>query len=107
MKLDDELRKLSFDWAEKTINLLEAALSDPTVDLTKEAKKVFRQFKAWGWFDKMPLHTPEDETEKHPSNAEIYIMMLAMEKYRQLKWDKDHPKPSKWERVTGQKLKKQ
>ena len=105
MALDDELKQLSIDWAEKIINVLEKAITDPTVDLDKEAKKVYKQLSAWGWFNKMPLSSPEDEQEECPSNAEVYITMLAMEKYRQLKWDKDHPKPSKWERVTGIKLK--
>jgi len=107
MKLDNELKQLSLDWAEKTINALESAFSDPTVGLDKESKKIFRELQNWGWFSKVPLHTPGDEQEKCPSNAEIYILMLAMEKYRQLKWVRDHPTPSKWERVTGQKLKKE
>jgi len=106
MALDDELKQLSLDWAEKTINKLESCFSDPTVDLTKEQKKVYKALDAWGWFSKMPLHTEEEAQEISPSNAETYVLMLAMEKYRQLKWEKEHPKPSKWERVTGQKLKK-
>ena len=107
MDLDAELKQLSIDWAEKVINSLEAAFSDPTINLNKDEKKVYKQLKVWGWFSKMPLNSPENGAEQCPSNAEVYITMLAMEKYRQLKWDKNHPKPSKWERVTGVKLKKQ
>lgn len=105
-QLNDELKKLSLDWAEKMTNDIEKAFHDPTVGIDGDARKIYERLNAWGWFTRVPLNTPGDEQEKRPSNAEIYILMLAMEKYRQLKWDKDHPKISKWERVTGMALKK-
>jgi len=108
--IDEGLKSLAVDWAEKVVNSIESTLHDPTTakELDLETLRIYRELEAWSWFNLMPIDVNEDSPDKRGSNAEIYIHMLAMDKYHQLKWNKDHPtphKPSKWEIVTGAKKK--
>ena len=102
-KLDDEMKRMAIDWAEKIFNDIEIASHDPLATLKGDALKVYEELKIWGWFDKMPLDVDGDKTTNMDSHM-IYIQMLAMDKYRRILWAKKHPpkeKPSMWEFVTS------
>lgn len=110
-KFDEELKSLAVDWAEKIINEIESAVHDPEKmeSLSIDAKCIYEELKAWSWFEKMPIDINEENPICDIDNAEFYINIVAMDKYRKLKWDKDHPpklRPSKWEIVTGKAKKK-
>jgi len=103
-KLDDELKKLAMDWAEKTVNEIEIAFEDPSIAVKGETCKICEELKAWGWFERRPLGIAKNNDNQEKDNTMIYIYMLAMERYKKLKHEKDHPpkpKLSKWEKVTG------
>ena len=103
MKLDEEVKSLSIDWAEKVFNNIEKAFHDPEVKVEGASKKIYDELKAWELLDKIPM-----DCEKEHTNDDcytMYIYMIAMQRYRQLIWEKANPKKSKWEVVTGQKLK--
>jgi hypothetical protein len=109
-EFDEGLKRLSMDWAEKVINNIESAIHNPekVASLDTDTKYIYEELKAWSWFDKMPIDVNDETPEQGIDNAEFYIHMIAMDKYRKLKWDKDHPpklRPSKWEIVTGTKKK--
>jgi len=109
MNIEDGLKNLAVDWAEKVINDIEAAINDPEKSLSLETVRIRKELEAWSLFDLMPIDVNKESPSERTSNAEIYIQMLAMDKYRQLKWDRDYPtkqKPSKWEIVTGAKKRK-
>ena len=96
--LDDELKKLALDWAEKVYNCMYRALSDPTVGMGEETTKIYKEFKDWGLFDLIGI----DDVKAH----EFYLRVIAIPKYRQLLYERTHPQKSKWEVVTGKALKK-
>ena len=108
MKLDQELKKLAEDWSEKVFTDLALALHDPAIGLKGDALTIYNELKAWGWLQDLPID--DDEENKFSIDPHLfYQKMFAMNKYRQLKWAKDHPpkpKLSKWEIVTGTRLKK-
>jgi len=102
MEFDQDLKNLAMEWAEKMYIDIYMAMTNPDRAISGPQLKLYEEFKAWGFFDKFPLIEKDDE-EKELAHS-LFIMMLAMDKYRKLKQDKDHPpqrKPSKWERVTG------
>lgn len=97
--MSDDLKKVSVDWAEKVLHDICIAKSDPTVSLEGDAKRVYKQLSEWDWFNLVDIDSEHGE--------EVTRTMLAIEKYKHLKWHKDHPpkkdKPTKWEIVTGKK----
>jgi hypothetical protein len=99
MELDKELKDVAVGWAEKIFNEIYTAISDPTLGMSDEAKRIYAELKAWGFFDKIGL----DTAKAH----EIIIPIIAMPKYKVLVYNKDHPPKSKWEVVTGKAVKKQ
>jgi len=99
MELDQELKNLALDWAEKVYINIYMALTNPEKSISGNELKIYEEFKAWGFFDKCPLDN-EDIEFSHT----LFITILAREKYNQLKHEKDYPQPrkkSKWEVVTG------
>ena len=103
MELDQELKNLALDWAEKVYADIYMAITNPDRSISGQELKLYDEFKAWGFFDKLPLITPNDEDEQELAHS-LFIMVLAIDRYRKLKHDKDHPPPrkkSKWEVVTG------
>jgi len=102
MEFDTELKHLALEWAEKVYTNIYMALTEPTRAIDGIELKYYDEFKAWGFFDKFPL-IEEDDEEKNLAH-ELFIMILAMDRYRKLKHDKDNPPPkklSKWEKVAG------
>lgn len=117
MKLDQELKKLAEDWSEKAFQKIALALNDPSRGMEGEALMIYNELLAWGWLNDLPIDMDETSEETEDINrAKIsmdthlfYQRIFAMNKYRQLKWQKEHPpkvKKSKWEVVTGVPLKK-
>ena len=107
MELDQELKNLALDWAEKVYSDIYIALTNPDRSISGNELKIYEELKAWGFFDKFTLLGDEDE-DKELSHT-LLIMILARERYNKLKHDKDHPPPkkmSKWEFVTGKVPKK-
>lgn len=62
-----------------------------------EALRIYDELKEWGWFDDYSLNDPQTQF--------MFRKMIAMNQYRHLKWQAEHPskeKPkSKWEIVMG------
>jgi hypothetical protein len=100
MELDQEIKNLSLDWAERVYNSIYMALTHPDRSISGIELKIYEEFKAWGFFEKFPLTGDEDNEASH----QFFIMILARERYNKLKNEKENPspkKPSKWEVVTG------
>jgi len=109
MELDQELKNLALDWAEKVYSDIYIALTNPDRSISGNELKIYEELKAWGFFDKFTLLGDEDEDEDKELSHTLLIMILARERYNKLKHDKDHPPPkkmSKWEFVTGKVPKK-
>lgn len=105
MELEQELKNLALDWAEKVYNDIYMALTNPDRSITGNELKIYEELKSWGFFEKFPLLGDDDEEISHT----LLIMILARERYNKLKYEKDHPpakKLSKWEIVTGRMPKK-
>lgn len=101
MELDQELKNLSLDWAEKVYTDIYMALTNPERSISGNELKIYEEFKSWGFFDKCPLN---DEDKDKEFSHTLFITILARERYNKLKNEKDHPQPrkkSKWEVVTG------
>ena len=101
MALDEELKKLAKDFAEDIFNRIYVASQDVSQKIDGEALIIYQELKDWGWFSEVSI----DDPRAH----ELYTRVIAMTKYRHLKWKKAHrpkPKPSKWEVVTGRRLSK-
>jgi len=92
-KLDQELKDLALDWAEKIYNNMYRALTDPVQGMTPDTVKLYNNLTAWGWFDILDI----DDNKAH----EILIKLLAMPRYKQLLSNKKNPPLSKWQKVTG------
>jgi hypothetical protein len=102
MALDPNLKKTALDYATKLYDNIQNAFHNPLVKLEGEDAKIFELFNEWGFFTDLKL----EET----GNKDETIKFLAMYKYKILIGDKllltPKPKRSKWEVVTGQKLKR-
>ena len=101
MPLNDELKRIAMEYGEKIYNEIFVAMEDPTKQLEGETLKIYEELQDWGLLDKYPLR----EQVSH----EVYVTMIAMQKYRHLRWQKAHPprpKPTKWEIVTGRAKRK-
>lgn len=97
MDSDSALRVKAMEHGTSIVDAIVTAFKDPAKPLTGEALRVYQELKEWGWLDDYPI--------QENSHQMMYRKMLAMEKFRQLKWQRDHPpreKPrSKWEVVMG------
>jgi hypothetical protein len=99
--MDNELKKQAEDWAKKVINEIRVAINDPTIGLKDEAINVYKELKDWDWLTKFNISLIE--------NDKVFIPLIAEPKYKTLlsnKLNPPKPKLSKWEVVTGQRLKK-
>tara|TARA_Y100000310_G_scaffold345691_1_gene468323 strand:- start:3625 stop:3933 length:309 start_codon:yes stop_codon:yes gene_type:complete len=99
--LDPELKPVAEDWAEKMYTDMARAQSDVSAKLEGEGLRIYNELKEWGWFELHPVGDDATETATR--------IHLATIKYGKLKWQKDHPpkeKKSKWEIVTGHKMKR-
>jgi hypothetical protein len=97
MEIDSQMRIDAMKRAEKIFTDIIDATHTPTKQIVGEALKIYEEFEAWGWFDNYPI---EDK-----KNRWLYINEIAMQLYRSMKWEKEHPsnkpKLSKWEVVHG------
>ena len=90
MALNEELKRIAIEYGEKVFNEIYVAMEDPTKKLDGETLKVYEELKDWGLLGTYDLKAPESH--------ELYVTMIAMQKYRHLRWQKAHPprpKPSK------------
>jgi len=92
-KLDQELKDLAIDWAEKIYNNMYRALTDPVQGMTPDTVKLYNDLRSWGWFDIVNI----DDDDAH----QILIKLIAMPRYRQLLEHKKNPPISKWQKVAG------
>jgi hypothetical protein len=94
---DSALRVMAMEHGSSIVSAIVDAFKDPSKPLGGEALRVYNELKEWEWLEDAPIMKSEFQT--------MYRKMIAMEKYRQLKWQRDHPprdKPrSKWETVMG------
>lgn len=97
LESDSALRVNAMEYGASIVDSIITAFKDPAQPLTGEALRIYQELKDWGWLDDAPIMEHEHQM--------MYRKMIAMEKYRQLKWQRDHPpreKPSsKWEVVMG------
>jgi len=101
MPLDEELYKLAIDFAENIYKDIYLYQTGVKKELTEETSSYYTDIKNWGWFDQFNI----EEEKAH----NIYITIIAMTKYRHLRWKKAHPpkeKLSKWEKVVGKRARK-
>lgn len=94
---DSQLRVKAMEHGEKVVSDIVSAFKDPSNPVIGETLKVYQELKEWGWLESCPI--------QEAANQIMYKKMIAMDKYRQLKWSRDHAssaKPkSKWEKVMG------
>ena len=92
-----EMRLQSLKKAEEMVEAILYASQDPTRQISGETLTVYKEFCDWGWFDEYPLSEIE--------NLSILKRIIAMNHYKQLKFNFEHPpkeKPrTKWEHVMG------
>jgi len=98
MEFDSQLHIQAMKQAESFYSNILDASRKPTVQIVGEALKIYNELEAWGWLEKYSIADNK--------NKWMYINMIAMQMYRHLKWNKDHPpkeykKKSKWEIVHG------
>ena len=96
MALDEDMKKLAIEYGEQIFNEIYVSQHDPQKKIEGETLKIYNELEDWGWLNDVPIDDPRAN--------DIYIKMIAMQKYRHLRWRKAHPpkkKLSKWEIVTG------
>lgn len=89
--MDTELEKQSLEWADSIIAQFKVG-QNPATPLQGDALELYRELDAWGFFKLAAF------------DSEITRLLLAMRKYKAVKWLKDHPpkpKLTKWEMVAG------
>lgn len=92
----EDLKKIALEFGEQVYNDIYVSMEDPEKKVTGETLKIYEELKDWGLLSKYPF--------REASSHEFYVIIIAMQKYRHLKWNKAHPsapKPSKWDIVTG------
>ena len=99
MALDPKYKKIALDYATKMYDDIQKAFHNPLVKLEGEEAIIYEFFSDWNFFRDLRLDSK--------NNKEATIKFLAMHKYKLLNKTISHkPKRSKWEIVTGQKLKR-
>lgn len=98
MELDTPLKMKAMDESVKVYEAIRTAFRHPAKRIEGEALRIFEELDAWQFLENFPI-----QDDKH---RWFYITMLAMQQYRHLRWQKDHPvkssqKRSKWEIVHG------
>lgn len=96
MALNDELKRIALQYGEDVYNKIYLSTEDLSQKIDGEVLDIYEEFRDWGLLDKYPI--------KESASHEFYVTIIAMQKYRHLRWQKAHParqKPSKWEIVTG------
>lgn len=98
MALEDDLKIVAIKNAINIYEMIVQSFNDPTKMVIGEASKIYEDFLKWQFIDKYPI--------LEEKNKWLYINMIAMQQYKHLKWQKDHPvkkneKRSKWEVVHG------
>lgn len=96
MDLDTTLKIQAIEKAQQMLKEIVESCRKPTKSITGETLVAYEEFDAWGLFEQNPITDNK--------NHAMYVHMLAMQIYRQLKRQKDHPpepKKSKWEVVMG------
>lgn len=87
-EINEELKNQAQEWADNIIReIKEESVSG------KDSEKIAKELSTWGLLD--VVKTQNTET------VEIIKSMLAKEKYKTLKYQKENPKLSKWELVMG------
>ena len=66
MELDQELKNLALDWAEKVYTDIYMALTNPEKAISGHELKIYEEFKVWGFFDKCPLDDEDSEFSNSP-----------------------------------------
>ena len=98
MEMDKDLERESYKWANDVCSEIYSAQQNIGIGLSGETINLYNQLKWFGFFE---MYDPNNNLET--------IRALALIKYRDLCWKKDHPpkpKMSKWERVTGRRPKR-
>jgi len=96
MALTEDLKSIALEYGEQVYNEIYLSIEDPAKKIEGETLRIYEELQDWGLLSKYPL-------KEQPSH-ELYVTVIAMQKYRHLKWSKAHPprpKPSKWDIVTG------
>lgn len=95
--IDNEIKEQSIIFAKDLVSQFKKTALDPNIrTLSDDEVKIKEELRSWGFFEKYPIETNEWD--------DIYISIIAMNRYKYLKHLKDNPpqpKPSKWEFVMG------
>jgi len=98
----------SLKWAKKMMKDLFNALEYPDSQPLPETQTLLADFKKWDLLEKIKT-AMENKTSEDKEFINVLVRMLAKEKYKTLRFEKENPqkkKLSKWELVTGQRLNK-
>lgn len=95
-KSKEELKEEALKWAENRINGAISAFNDPVRGMNGEEKDIYERYQNWG------LELPELSSEQ----LEILKVSLAMIRFKKLNEKNGKRKLSKWEVVTGRRLKR-
>jgi len=98
MEFDKDIKQIALKNAINIYDMIRQSFNDPTKMVIGEAAKVYDELQSWEIVDKYPV--VDDK------NKWLYTHLIAMQQYKHLKWQKDHPakkneKRSKWEVVHG------
>ena len=101
MELDSQIRTQALQEASDIYEKITDAMKNPTISITGEAKTVYDEIIAWNMTDDFPFL----------ENRGLYITMIAMTRYRHIRWAIEHPKKekkkkTKWQHVYGSRLKR-
>jgi len=93
-----ELKVKSMEEANRTMEEIIDSYHNPHTSLSGESLIIWNELEEWGWLEDYPIDKPE--------NLIIYRRMIAMTRFRHLRWEAEHPnsekrKLSKWEKVMG------
>jgi hypothetical protein len=103
MDLDNEIKEQSTTFAKDLVDQLKKNALDPEIRaLSDEEITIKEDLRSWGFFEKYPVIQEEWD--------DLYVSIIAMNKYKTLKYAKDHPpqpKKTKWEFVMGRMGKNQ
>ena len=102
----ETLSKLKVQALETADNIMKQILDayhNPQISLSGEALKIWNELEEWGFLEDYPIDDPNTHM--------MYRRMLAMNQFRHLRWNEEHPpsekkKMSKWEKVTGRAARK-
>ena len=95
MEQNEQLKEKADKWADTVIEKIKLALSDPSVGMTNEVFKVYKNLKEGDLLE---------DLEEHPL---VVKKFLSKDKYAKLVAEANKPRNlSKWEVITGLRIKR-